>query len=312
MAATQNLQSDEEIATFRRFNRLYTRTIGTLSEGLLNSQYSLTEARVLYELAHGRMAAREIAEELGLDPGYLSRILRKFEDMGLLKKTASTTDARQMQLSLTAKGRTAFDELDQRSNKQACDLLNQLPPSKREALVRSMREMENALSMERPSAPYILRQHRPGDMGWVVSRHGALYAQEYGWDEQFEALVARIVADFIINYDSRRERCWIAERNGDRLGCIFLVKHPEQNETAKLRLLLVEPSARGLGLGKALVNECVSFARTAGYKRMTLWTQSILAAAHHIYQQAGFRLVHEGPHHSFGVDLIGQTWEMEL
>ncbi|SRR5579884_785354 len=312
MAATQNLQSDEEIATFRRFNRLYTRTIGTLSEGLLNSQYSLTEARVLYELAHGRTAAREIAEELGLDPGYLSRILRKFEDMGLLKKTASTTDARQMQLSLTAKGRTAFDELDQRSNKQACDLLNQLPPSKREALVRSMREMENALSMERPSAPYILRQHRPGDMGWVVSRHGALYAQEYGWDEQFEALVARIVADFIINYDSRRERCWIAERNGDRLGCIFLVKHPEQNETAKLRLLLVEPSARGLGLGKALVNECVSFARTAGYKRMTLWTQSILAAAHHIYQQAGFRLVHEGPHHSFGVDLIGQTWEMEL
>jgi DNA-binding MarR family transcriptional regulator/GNAT superfamily N-acetyltransferase len=312
MASAQNLRSDEEIATFRRFNRLYTRTIGTLGESLLDSQYSLTEARVLYELAHDRETAKEIAEELNLDPGYLSRILRKFEDSGLLKKTVAATDARRTRLFLTAKGRSAFSELNQRSEKQARELLNQLTPSKRETLLHSMQEIERVLNPGKDTAPYILRQHRPGDMGWVVSRHGALYAQEYGWDEHFEALVARIVADFIIHYEPKRERCWIAERNGDRLGCIFLAKHPEQMDTAKLRLLLVEPGARGVGLGKALVNECVNFARTAGYKKMTLWTQSILSAAHHIYQQAGFKLVREGPHHSFGADLVGQTWEMEL
>jgi DNA-binding MarR family transcriptional regulator/N-acetylglutamate synthase-like GNAT family acetyltransferase len=312
MATAQNLQIDEEIATFRRFNRLYTRMIGTLGENLLDSQYSLTEARVLYELAHNRATAKEIAEELNLDPGYLSRILRKFEDSGLLKRTASATDGRQMRLSLTAKGKSAFSELNLRSDKQARELLNQLTPSKREILLHSMQEIESGLNQYENTAPYILRQHRPGDMGWVVSRHGALYAQEYGWDEHFEALVARIVADFIINYEPKRERCWIAERNGDRLGCIFLVKHPEQTETAKLRLLLVEPSARGMGLGKALVNECVRFARSAGYKKMTLWTQSSLSADHHIYQQTGFRLVREEPHHSFSVDLVGQTWEMEL
>ncbi|HYK38246.1 helix-turn-helix domain-containing GNAT family N-acetyltransferase [Alloacidobacterium sp.] len=305
-------QIDEEIATFRRFNRFYTRTIGTLSEGLLDSLYSLTEARILYELAHHEQAtAKEIAGELKLDAGYLSRILRKFEDAELIEKQTSTADARLTILKLTQRGRASFGELNQLSNKQARELLDCLPPSKRDDLLRSMRAIEDVLT-HKTSVPYILRQHRPGDMGWVTSRHGASYAQEYGWDEHFEALVARIVADFIIDYDPKRERCWIAERNGDRLGCIFLVKHSEQSDTARLRLLLVEPSARGLGLGKALVNECVSFARTAGYRKVTLWTQSILTAAHHIYQKAGFKLIREEPHHSFGADLIGQTWELTL
>ena len=245
MAATISalMQVDDEIATFRHFNRLYTRMIGTSSEHLLDTPYSLTEARVLYELAHRReVTAKDIAGELSLDPGYLSRILRKFEEAGLIEKEASVADARQTLLKLTHRGQAAFGELYQLSNKQARALLDGLPPAKREDLLRSMRTIEEVLTHE-PSAPYILRQHRPGDMGWVTSRHGALYAQGYGWDEHFEALVARIVADFIIEYDPKRERCWIAERHGDRLGCIFLVKHPEQTDTAKLRLLLVEPSA---------------------------------------------------------------------
>lgn len=303
---------DPEVAVFRRFNRLYTRLIGTLNESLLDTQYSLTEARILYELAMREQGtAKEIAAELALDAGYLSRILRKFEDAGLIKKEVSANDARQTLLRLTHRGRAAFSELNLLSDQQAHGLLQQLSPARRENLIQSMLNIEEVLAAETP-APYILRQHRPGDMGWVTGRHGALYAQEYGWDEHFEALVAHIVADFIIDYDPKRERCWIAERHGDRLGCIFLVKHPEESGTAKLRLLLVEPSARGLGLGKALVQECVSFARTAGYKKVTLWTQSILTAAHRIYQQAGFQLVREEPHHSFGADLVGQTWELEL
>lgn len=303
---------DEEVATFRRFNRFYTRTIGTLREGLLESDYSLTEVRVLYELSTRKEpSAKEIAGELSLDTGYLSRILRKFQDAGLLERETSASDARQTVLKLTKRGNEVFDELNQRSNQQAHVLLDGLTPSKRFDLIRSMHTIEDALTRE-TRAPYILRQHRPGDMGWVTSRHGALYAQEYGWNEQFEALVARIVADFIMDYDPKRERCWIAERDGEGLGCIFLVKHPEQADTAKLRLLLVEPSTRGLGLGKALVNECVSFARTAGYKKIALWTQSILTGAHRIYQQAGFKLVDEAPHQSFGADLIGQTWDLKL
>jgi DNA-binding MarR family transcriptional regulator/GNAT superfamily N-acetyltransferase len=311
-AIETSIAIEEEVATFRRFNRFYTRTIGTLREGLLDSEYSLTEVRVLYELsAHKNLSAKEVAGELSLDAGYLSRILRKFEDAGLVEKETSSVDARQTLLKLTKRGEVVFDELNRRSNRQAHELLGDLTPAKRSDLIRSMHTIEGVLTHEN-RAPYILRQHRPGDMGWVASRHGALYAQEYGWNEHFEALVARIVADFISDYEPKRERCWIAERDGESLGCIFLVKHPEQADTAKLRLLLVEPSARGLGLGRALVNECVSFARTAGYKKVTLWTQSILIGAHRIYQQAGFRLVNEAPHQSFGADLIGQTWELEL
>ncbi|MGO9939068.1 MAG: GNAT family N-acetyltransferase [Terracidiphilus sp.] len=305
---------EHAVFSFRRFNRFYTRFIGLLDEDLIKSSYSLTEARILFELAtRANCGASEIAAELNLDAGYLSRILRKFEDAGLLARSPKPTDARHDLLRLTRKGQRAFADLNARSTDQARSVLESLPLSNRSALIRSMREIESALDKSAASrAPFVLRPHRVGDIGWVIQRHGALYAQEYGWDETFEALVARITSDFIDNFDPRRERCWIADRDGESLGCIFLVRHPEQNETAKLRLLLVEPSARDMGLGKALVHESIEFARSAGYRKVTLWTQSILHAAHKIYQQAKFKLVAEEPHHSFGKDLMGQTWELDL
>ena len=308
------LVPDPEIAAFRHFNRFYTRLLGLFGNSYVSSKLSLTEGRVLFELAiNARSSATDIASELSLDPGYLSRILRKFEEKGIVARSTSPADARNAILRLTKKGKQVFADLDRRSAEQARGVLEPLTPATRAALLKSMRTVETALAPKMETrTPFILRTHRAGDMGWVVSRNGAVYAQEYGWDETFEALVARICADFIDHFDPRRERCWIAERDGERLGCIFLVRHPGQEGTAKLRMLFVEPSARGLGLGKALVNECVSFARAAGYKRITLWTQSILAAAHHIYAQAGFQLVAEEPHHSFGKDLVGQTWDLEL
>jgi DNA-binding MarR family transcriptional regulator/GNAT superfamily N-acetyltransferase len=304
----------QAVVSFRRFNRFYTRFLGLLDEDLIQSGYSLTEARVLFELAtRAGCGANNIAANLGLDAGYLSRILRKFEDAALLARSPMPSDARHDLLRLTKKGQRAFADLNTRSANQAHGILEALSPTIRSTLIRSMREIETALDMTaEPRAPFVLRPHRPGDIGWVIQRHGALYAQEFGWDQTFDALVAKITADFIVNFDPRRERCWIADRDGESLGCIFLVRHPEQQDTAKLRLLLVEPSARGLGLGKALVHECIEFARFAGYKKVTLWTQSILHAAHKIYQQAGFNLVSEEPHHSFGKDLTGQTWELDL
>jgi DNA-binding MarR family transcriptional regulator/GNAT superfamily N-acetyltransferase len=301
------------VTAFRRFNRFYTRRLGLFGNNFISSRFSLTEGRVLFELAmRGQSGASEIAGELSLDRGYLSRILHKFEDHGLVARSPLPSDARNSVLRLTRKGRAAFADLDRRSTLQARAALEPLTPASRSALLQSIRTIEGALDPAAPRAPFVLRPHRPGDMGWVIGRNAAIYAQEYGWDGSYEALVARICADFIDRFDARRERCWIAERDTERLGCIFCVQHPEQPDMAKLRLLLVEPAARGLGLGAALVNECVSFARACGYKRMTLWTQSILKAAHRLYQHAGFRLVKEEPHRSFGVDLIGQTWEMEL
>jgi DNA-binding MarR family transcriptional regulator/GNAT superfamily N-acetyltransferase len=303
-----------DVSIFRRFNRMYTRFIGTLNEGLLNSPYSLAEARVLYELAtRDAPKAREIAEELGMDAGYLSRLLGKFERDGLLKRKASEQDGRYAELTLTARGRSAFKKLNALSEEQAQTVLEDLAPSARMQLIDCMRTMEGILTKtDRRRLPYVLRPHRVGDMGWIVHREGVGYAEQYGWDETFEALVARIVDQFITNFDARRERCWIAEIDGRNVGHIFLVKHLEEADTAKLRLLFVEPSARGMGLGDALVKECIRFARTAGYKRVVLWTQSILVGAHRIYERAGFRLVHEAPHHSFGKDLVGQTWELGL
>ena len=303
-----------DVAIFRRFNRMYTRFIGTLNEGLLNSPYSLAEARVLYELStRDAPKAREIAEELGMDAGYLSRLLGKFERDGLLKRKVSELDGRYADLMLTARGRTAFKKLDARSEEQAQSVLGGLPPSARMQLIDCMPRMEGILTKtDRRRLPYILRPHRVGDMGWIVHREGLGYAEQYGWDETFEALVARIVDQFLTNFDPSRERCWIAEIDGESVGHIFLVKHPEEPETAKLRLLFVEPSARGMGLGDALVRECVRFARSAGYKKVVLWTQSILMAAHRIYERAGFQLVEEKAHRSFGKDLVGETWELWL
>jgi DNA-binding MarR family transcriptional regulator/GNAT superfamily N-acetyltransferase len=313
MPATPSALSDD-ILVFRRFNRMYTRFIGTLKEGLLNSEYSLAEARVLYELANREAPkAREIAEELGVDAGYLSRLLGKFERDGLLKRKASEQDGRYADLTLTGRGSSAFRKLNALSDEQARTVLEGLPPSARIQLMDCMRTMEGILTKtDRRRLPFILRPHRIGDMGWVVHREGLGYAEQYGWDETFEALVARIVDQFITNFDPKKERCWIAEIDGQNVGHIFLVRHPDEPDTAKLRLLFVEPSARGMGLGDALVKECIRFARTAGYKKIVLWTQSILVGAHRIYERAGFRLVKEEPHRSFGKDLVGQTWELEL
>jgi len=310
----RSVDLSNDIATFRRFNRMYTRYIGTLNEGLLNSKYSLAEARVLYELAT-RLApsAKPISEELGMDPGYLSRLLAKFQRARLLKRKASRRDGRSAEIALTPRGKSAFRKLNSRSQRQASTILESLAPSSRAQLIGCMQTMEGVLAKpDRNHPPYVLRPHRVGDMGWVIHRESLGYAQQYGWNEAFEALVARITADFIANFDSSRERCWIAEVDGQSVGHIFLVKHPDEPRTAKLRLLFVEPSARGMGLGDALVKECVAFARTAGYRKIVLWTQSCLAAAHRIYKKAGFRLVKKERHHSFGKDLIGEVWELKL
>lgn len=299
---------------FRRFNRLYTRLIGTLQEGLLNTEYSLAEARILYELAtRTSPKAKDIADTLGIDAGYLSRLLGKFDRAGMLKRKASEGDSRSAELTLTQRGKSAFGKLNALSEAHARSVIEHLPHSDRTQLVRSMRAIEDILMKTDGKRPmYVLRPHRVGDMGWVVCREGATYAEEYGWDGMFEAMVARIVADFVTNFDPNRERCWIADVDGASVGHIFLVRHPERADTAKLRLLFVEPSARGMGLGQVLVNECVAFARLAGYKNIVLWTQSILVAAHRIYEKAGFRLMQQESHHSFGKDLVGQTWELEL
>ncbi len=300
------------VEAVRRFNRFYTRQIGVLHEGLLRSPFSLTEARVIYELAHReRATASELGAELGLDAGYLSRILRGFQDRGLLAKQPSETDGRQSILSLTEQGREAFATLNARSRAEIETMLKGLSAADQNRLVEAMHIIEELLGA-RPErrVPYLLRPHRPGDMGWVVHRHGVLYAEEYGWDERFEALVAEIVAKFIANFDPQRERCWIAEREGEIVGSVFLVRRTDG--VAQLRLLLVEPKARGLGIGTRLVDECIRFARYAGYGKIVLWTNSVLLAARHIYEKAGFRLVQEEPHHSFGHDLIGENWEREL
>lgn len=303
---------DRRIEDVRRFNRFYTKQIGVLHEGLLQSPFSLTEGRVLYELAHReKPTAAELGKELGLDPGYLSRILRGFEKRGLVKKERSNTDGRQSLLKLAARGQKEFAKLSARSSDEVHKMLRDLSAGEQRRLLGAMQTIEELLDKQPvEKVPYILRPHQPGDMGWVVHRHGVLYAQEYGWDEQFEALVAGIVEKFIQNYNPKRERCWIAERNGEIAGSVFLVR--KSKAVAKLRLLLVEPAARGLGIGKRLVDECVRFARQAGYKKVALWTQSVLYAARGIYRKAGFRLVHQEKHHSFGHDLVAGTWELDL
>jgi DNA-binding MarR family transcriptional regulator/GNAT superfamily N-acetyltransferase len=299
------------IDAIRGFNRFYTRQIGVLQEGLLASPFSLAESRVLYELAHRTdLTATGLGRELGLDAGYLSRMLSRFESQGLVEKRRSVQDGRQSHLALTAAGRTAFAPLDERSSAEVAAMLAGLAPAAQGRLTRAMAEIEAILGQTAEAEPYSLRAHRPGDIGWVVQRHGALYFEEYGWDEGFEALVADIGAKFIREFDPARERAWIAERHGERVGSVFLVR--QSDTVAKLRLLLVEPSARGLGLGRRLTQECIRFARECGYTKLTLWTNDILTAARAIYDRAGFRLVASEAHHSFGRDLVGENWELAL
>lgn len=303
------------VQAVRRFNRFYTGQIGVLTDGLLESPFSLAEVRVLYELAHRQNPlASSIAHDLGLDAGYLSRILRDFVARRLVERRRSACDGRQSPLSLTALGRKTFLALDRRANEQVRKMLGRLPASGQARLVTAMDTVEALLDSPRGEKPhaaaYSLRAHRPGDMGWVVHRHGALYWQEYGYNEEFEALVARIVGEFIPHFDPACEHCWIAEREGERVGSVFLVK--KSKSVAKLRLLLVEPSARGMGIGRRLVEECMHFARRAGYNKITLWTQSHLDAARRIYKNAGFQLMHTEAHHSFGMDLVAETWDLYL
>jgi len=304
-------QLEERIAAVRRFSRFYTRQLGLLQESLVHTRFSLTKARVLYELAHREtVTASELAADLDLDHGYLSRILRRFGDEGLLKKMRAANDGRQSVISITAKGRKAFAPLNKNSHDQVASMLERLNATDQQRITGAMASIESLLGETPASSPIILRRHEPGDMGWVTSANAAIYAREYGWDLSYEALVARITADFIDNFNPKRERCWIAELDGERVGSVFVVR--KTDEIAKLRLLILDRRARGLGLGRRLVEECLRFAKSAGYSSMTLWTQSILTAARAIYRQAGFRLVAEEPHHSFGVDLIGETWEREL
>jgi DNA-binding MarR family transcriptional regulator/GNAT superfamily N-acetyltransferase len=302
---------DPHVAAIRAFNRFYTRKIGVLN-GAASDPFSLAEARVLYELAHREQpTATDIRKALGLDAGYTSRILRDFERSKLVARERSKTDEREKFLSLTAKGRKTFAPLDQRSNRDVSGMLEKLSPSERKELVDSLQTIERLLGGHAETThSWLLRQHQPGDLGWLVSRQALLYAEEYGWDGTYEALAAEVVAHFIKHYDPKREGCWIAEKDGKRVGGVFVAK--ASDEVAKLRLLHVEREARGLGIGKRLVEECIRFARQAGYQKMTLWTQSILHSARHIYKQAGFTLVKEEQHHSFGKDLTAETWDLDL
>jgi DNA-binding MarR family transcriptional regulator/GNAT superfamily N-acetyltransferase len=299
------------VAAVRHFTRFYTPLIGVFEEHYLETPFSLTEGRVLYELAHrDAVTATALATDLNLDHGYLSRILRGFGEAGLVAKKRAPDDARQSLISITAKGRKAFAPLNKASSDQVAALLARLSSADQERVVGAMRQVENLLGAQNPASPIVLRPHRPGDMGWVTSANASLYAQEYGWDISYEALVARITAEFIENFDPKREHCWIAEMEGERVGSAFVVK--KTDEIAKLRLLIIDPKARGRGLGKRLVDECLRFAKEAGYKSMTLWTQSILLAARGIYARAGFKMTAAEPNHAFGVDLISETWDIDL
>ncbi len=305
-------QLAEKIEAVRRFNRFYTGRLGLLKPGLLQTRFPLTQARIIFELAHHEdFTARELIRELDLDAGYLSRILSTFEKDGLLRRSPSKSDNRHRLLKLTAKGRKAFSALNERSKRENEALLQNLSEEDQQRLLQAMHTLESLLGAQaKPARPYLLRTHKPGDIGWIIHRHGVLYAEEYGFDETFEALVADILARFIQHHDPKRERLWIAEQDGERIGSIMIVDAGE--ETAQLRILLVEPKTRGSGIGKRLIDECLDFSQRAGYKKIKLWTQSNLDAARRLYEKAGFQLVEEKPHKSFGHDLVAQVWELPL
>jgi DNA-binding MarR family transcriptional regulator/GNAT superfamily N-acetyltransferase len=303
----------QRIAAVRGFNRFYTRQIGVLRKTYLDSPYSLGEMRVLYEIAHGEApTASDIGRALDLDAGYLSRVLRAFEKRGLITRKTSQHDARQSHLALTARGRKAFEPAEARSQRDVAATLGTLKPDQQMQLVNAMQTIEALLDKKSDASESkaILRAPHHGDFGWIVSRHGALYAQEYDWTEPFEGLCAQIVADFVNNFDPNKERCWIAELNGENVGCVMLAK--DSDEVARIRLLLVDRQARGLKLGTRLVEECVTFARAAGYQRITLWTHSVLTAARHVYEKAGFTLTSSENKHSWGQDVVAEYWDLEL
>jgi DNA-binding MarR family transcriptional regulator/N-acetylglutamate synthase-like GNAT family acetyltransferase len=301
-----------QVEAMRRFSRFYTREIGLLDEGFLHTAFSLPEGRAIYEVAqHDGIAAGELAAALSLDGGYVSRLLRRLQRKGIVRRTRSEEDRRRIVLTLTDSGREVFRTLDEASRTEIRALLETLTEPERARLVDALDTVRRLLGKQPEGrVPYILRDPGPGDLGWVVQRHGSLYAEEYGWDETFEALVAEIVARFVRNFDPRRERCWIAERGGENVGCVFTVA--KSKTVAQLRCLLVDPSARGLGIGRRLVQECIRFARSRGYRKMTLWTNDVLVSARRIYEAEDFHLVHQGPHHAFGEDLVEQTWERAL
>lgn len=304
---------EERISEVRRFNRFITRKIGALREGLLHSPYSLTEARIIFEIANSdHLTAADLTKILGLNAGYLSRTLAGLEEKGIIQKVRSEEDGRQRILQLTDEGEKAFRLLNQRSHDEVAQLLGELSEREQQRLISAMQTVQGLLDGKgfKYSEPYFLRQHEPGDMGWIIHKHGILYAKEYGWDERFEALVSQIAADFINNYKPAKERCFIAEMDGEIVGSVLVVQ--ESETVAKLRLLLVDPKARGMGLGTKLVEECIRFAKRVGYKKLVLWTNSVLREARHIYQKTGFKLVAQEKHHSFGQDLVGETWELEL
>ena len=311
------MTSQDAIAAVRRFNRFYTRQIGVLRKTYLDSPYSLGEMRVLYELSQrDQLTATNVGRALELDAGYLSRLLRNFEKRGLISRTTSAKDGRQSHLALTARGRKLFAPMEERSQRQAGAMLDELDDTQQARVVAAMNAIETLLAgspAEKPDAKsrYVLRDPRTGDFGWIVSRHAELYAKEYGWNEPFEGLCAQIVADFVNNFDPKWERCWIAEIDGENVGCVMLVKD-EQPGVARLRLLLVDPKGRGLGLGTRLVDECVRFARAAGYRKITLWTHSILSAARHVYERAGFTLTSSEPRHTWGQEVVAEFWDLEL
>jgi DNA-binding MarR family transcriptional regulator/GNAT superfamily N-acetyltransferase len=303
---------DSQIAAVRGFSRFYTRKLGIIEPKLLASPWTLQEARIIYEIAqHESCTATDLVGTLGLDAGFLSRTLQALQRRQIVARKPSRVDRRANEIALTAKGRAAFAELDRRSREEVAALLAGLDDPARAAIVGAMNLIEQMLEppAQKPTG-FLLRSHRPGDIGWIVSRHGAIYAQEFGWDISFEALAAEITAKFLRSYDPAREQCWIAEAGGEPVGSIFLVR--ASDDVAKIRLLLVENKARGLGVGRTLVEQCIRFAKDAGYRSITLWTQSILLAARGIYQRAGFQRVKQEKHHSFGVDLVGETWELHL
>jgi len=313
MSTTSTPVDPAAVKAIRQFNRFYTRRIGAL-DPYLGSPMSLTDVRVLYELAHRETAvASEIGRDLGLDAGYMSRILRRFESEGWLTREPHPRDARQSVLHMTEAGHAAFAPLQQKSREEAAALLDPLAPSQRQQLVQAMGTMQSLLDPDaappKPQAA-ILRDPAPGDIGWVVQQHGEIYAREYGWNSKFEALVAGIASEFLLKFQPEWERCWIAELNGERVGAIFVVR--KSATVAQLRMLILAPAARGLGLGGKLVDECITFARRKGYRKMVLWTNSCLSAARGIYAKRGFQLAKSEPHESYGQHLVGETWELKL